>query len=261
MWQFKRDQVPNDNADLTIVNSQLFKYKAALVGKKSDAVNNTNSSVKNTKIAFLLEYLSNFWRSFEMPLINFEIHHELNWIEDWILTSGGDTVKCKTTDVKLHVSIVISSTKGNLSLTNQISNEYKRSAYWNNYQAIPENISWKYILKIINQGTNIYELLSASFQGVKRLYILAYAIAANAANNEAVVKGNRKRFLPSEEIKIYNVLIDGRNFYDQPINDLIKTVWWSKKSINRTRWWLYYSMFIKFCIFQRQLQSNSSWLK
>ena len=82
LWQFKRDQVPNDNADLTIVNSQLFKYKAALVGKKSDAVNNTNSSVKNTKIAFLLEYLSNFWRSLEMPLINFEIHHELNWIED-----------------------------------------------------------------------------------------------------------------------------------------------------------------------------------
>ena len=115
-----------------------------------------------------------------MPLINFEIYHELNWIEDWILSSAGDTVKCKTTDAKLHVPIVTLSTKGNVNVTNQISNEYKRSVYWNNYQAIPENISWKYISKIINQGTNIYELLNASFQGVKRLYILAYAIAANA---------------------------------------------------------------------------------
>ena len=35
-------------------------------------------------------------------------------------------------------------------------------------------------------------------------------------------KNNRKYFLPRGEIKNYNVLIDGINFYDQPINDLIK---------------------------------------
>ena len=49
LWQFKRDEVPNNNADLTIDNSQSFKYKAALEGKTADAVNNTNNSVKNTK--------------------------------------------------------------------------------------------------------------------------------------------------------------------------------------------------------------------
>ena len=46
LWQLKRDEVLNNNADLTIDNSQLFKYKVALVGKTADATNNTNTSVK-----------------------------------------------------------------------------------------------------------------------------------------------------------------------------------------------------------------------
>ena len=70
LWQFKRDEVPADNADLTINNSQSFKYKAALLGKTADAVANTNSSVKEAKIVLPLIYLSNFWRSLEMSLIN-----------------------------------------------------------------------------------------------------------------------------------------------------------------------------------------------
>ena len=81
-WQFKRDEVPANNADLSVVNSQSFKYKATLVSKMADAVNNTNTSVKNTKIVVPLKYLSNFWKSLEMPLINSKIHLELNWIQD-----------------------------------------------------------------------------------------------------------------------------------------------------------------------------------
>ena len=82
LWKFKRDEVPADNADLTADNSRLFKYKATLVGKIANAINNTNTFVKNTKIVVPL---SNFWRSLEMPLINCKIHLELNWIEGCIL--------------------------------------------------------------------------------------------------------------------------------------------------------------------------------
>ena len=63
LWQFKRDEVPANNADWTIDNSQSFKYKAGLVAKTADAVNNTNSSVKNTIIVVPLKHLCNFWRS------------------------------------------------------------------------------------------------------------------------------------------------------------------------------------------------------
>ena len=70
LCQFKRDEVPINNGDLSIDNSKSFKYKAALVGKTADAVNNTNSSVKHTKIFVPLTYLSNCLRSLEMSLIN-----------------------------------------------------------------------------------------------------------------------------------------------------------------------------------------------
>ena len=53
LWQFKRDEVSNNNNDLTVDHPQSFKYKAALVGKPADTVNNTNSSAKNTEIVFI----------------------------------------------------------------------------------------------------------------------------------------------------------------------------------------------------------------
>ena len=72
-------------------------------------------------------------------------------------------------------------------------------------------------------GKNLYEILNPSFQGVKRLFVLAYLVAAgDNADEEAGIKDNKKYFLQRGEIKNYNVLIDGRNFYDQPINNLIK---------------------------------------
>ena len=67
LWQFKRDEVPASNANLTINNSQSFKYKAALLEKTADAVGNTNSFVEETKIIVPLKHLSNFWRSLEIP--------------------------------------------------------------------------------------------------------------------------------------------------------------------------------------------------
>ena len=80
--------------------------------------------------------------------------------------------------------MVTLSTKDNLNLTKQLSNRFKGSVYCNSYQTIPA--------KVIDKGTNICELLSASFQGVKKLFVLAYVIAAGAANNEAGTKNNRK---------------------------------------------------------------------
>ena len=49
LWQFKRNEVPTNNPNLTIDNSQSFKYKAALVGKTANQ-NNGNSFLKDTKI-------------------------------------------------------------------------------------------------------------------------------------------------------------------------------------------------------------------
>ena len=48
LWQFKRDEVPANNADLTINNSQSFKYKAALVRKTANH-NNGNRFERTQK--------------------------------------------------------------------------------------------------------------------------------------------------------------------------------------------------------------------
>ena len=165
LWQFKIDEVPANNADLTIDNSQSFKYKAALLGKTANAVNNTNSSVKDAKIVVPLKYLSNFWRSLEMPLINCKVYLELNWIEDCILSSARDSAKFAITDAKLHVLIVTLSTKHSANLTKQLNEGFKRSVYWNSYETKPA--------KVIEKVKTIYELLNASFQSFKRLFVLA----------------------------------------------------------------------------------------
>ena len=86
---------------------------------------------------------------------------------------------------------------------------FGKSVYWNSYETKPA--------KVIEQGKNLYELLNASFQGIKRLFVLAYFIAApvgNPVDHTAGIQNNKKYFVPRGEIKYY-VLIDGRNFYDQ----------------------------------------------
>ena len=60
-------------------------------------------------------------------------------------------------------------------------------------------------------------MLDSSYQGFKRLFVLAYD------NNNGITANSHKRFfLPRTKIKNYNIEIDGRNFSEQPINDLIK---------------------------------------
>ena len=149
-----------------------------------------------------------------MPLIKSKVYLELNWIEDCILSNVGNSAKFEIIDAKLHVPIVILSTKDSVNLTKQLNEGFKRSVYCNSYETKPA--------KLLEKGKNLYKLLNALFQGVRRLFVLAYVIARGTANDEADIKNNRKYFLPRGEIKNYNVLIDGRNFYDQPINDLIK---------------------------------------
>ena len=123
--QFKRDDVPADNADLSINNSQSFKYKSALVAKRENAVDG-NNFITNTKIVVLLKYLNNFRISLEMPLINCKVHLELKWIEDCILSSAGNSAKFTITDAKLHVPIVTLSTKDNVNLTKQLRERLKK---------------------------------------------------------------------------------------------------------------------------------------
>ena len=204
-------------------NSTSFKCKESLLGKATDADGN-DRSLKNTKIVVPLKYLSNFCRSLEMPLINCKIHLELNWNNNCVMYgadthAGGDNVNNRETTLKiistkLYVTVVTLSTNDNVNLTNQLNEGFKRSVYWNEYKS-----------KIEAKEADANNLkrfpLDASFQGVNRLVVIAFD-NTNIGNNKVERDSHRKYFLPRVNITNYNILIDGRFFYDQPINDQIK---------------------------------------
>ena len=90
LYQYKRDEPPADIANnLTINNSSSFKYKVDLLGNPV-VVNNV--ARLNVKIVVLLKYLSNFFRSLEMPLINCKIKLNLTWKKECVLSTDSDAV-------------------------------------------------------------------------------------------------------------------------------------------------------------------------
>ena len=70
----------------------------------------------------------------------FKVYLQLNWIEDCILSSAGDSAKCEITDAKLHVPIVTLSTKDSENLTKQLNEGFKRSVYLNSYETKPATV-------------------------------------------------------------------------------------------------------------------------
>ena len=202
LWNFKRDETEGD-VDLIIDNASSFKYKANLIG------NSENNGIKNdVKIAVPLKGLSNFWRSLAMPLIDFKIEFSLGWYEECILSNPGTAATFEITDAKLYVPIVTLKTEDNTKLSKFLSEGFKRPIYWNKYKVIFKNYNDQYMR----------ERIDASFQGVNKLFVLPYASGDNITDENSY----RKYFLPRFRIKNYNIEIDGRNFYDQPIIDFIK---------------------------------------
>ena len=115
------------------------------------------------------------------------------------------------------------SSKDNEKLVKLLEEGFKRPVYWNEYQTKIETRN------LDNNNLTRFPL-DASFQGVRRLFVLAFNNTTvtvpnkpiNNANNRVLRNSHTKYFPPRVNITNYNVLIDGRNFYDQPINDLVK---------------------------------------
>ena len=153
-----------------------------------------------------------------MSLINCKVELSLKWTENCILTTAANANKAtfKTTE-KLYVPIVTLSVEDNSKLSKLLNEGFKRPIYWNEYKVIPNKIVE---IAAVNDKEYIRELLYSSCQGVKRLFVLTYDNAAG--DNEVSVDSYKKYFLPRVKIDNYNIKIDGRNFYDQPINDSIR---------------------------------------
>ena len=209
LYQFKRDEPPEVDvvADLTANNSDSLKYKIKLLGNVTE-VDSDAAGVRrlNVKVVVPLKYLSNFFRSLEMPLINCKIKLNLTWKKEGVLSTGAGEAVFIIDDTKLYVPVVTLSKEDNKDFIEQQNKGFQRSIYWNDYKT-----------KEINEDAdaNVFKYinLDPSFQGVNRLFVMAY----NRVDSQPTRNGQRKYNLPRIDLNKYNVVIDGRNLYDNPI--------------------------------------------
>ena len=130
----------------------------------------------------------------------------MTWSKDCVITNSRGEGKCAITETKLYVPAVTLLTKDNEKLLQQLKSGFKKTNSWNKYESS---------IKTFAQNKYLNYLINPSFQGVNRLFVLSF-------ENEKDGTSYSTYYLPKVEIKDYNVVIDGRNFFDQPINSMNK---------------------------------------
>ena len=123
LYQYKRDEPPEGDPIPVLADndSTFFKYKVNLLGN----IPNANPNVArvgrlNVKIVVPLKYLSNFFRSLEMPLINSKIKLNLIWKKECVLSAAGDDTVFIINGTKLYVPVVTLSKEDNTLLNNKM---------------------------------------------------------------------------------------------------------------------------------------------
>ena len=141
-----------------------------------------------------------------MSLINYEVNLILTCSSTCVLVSTNNADQVATfaiTDTKLYVPVVTLSTQENTKFLQQLKSGFKRVINWNKYLSKTE---------LLVQNPNLNHLVGPSFQGVNRLFVLAF-------ENDDDRTGDEQYYLPTVEIKDYNIMINGENFFDQPIKN------------------------------------------
>ena len=194
LWQYFRDEPIDDD----IEDSKSFKFKTKITGKTPN-----DDNEKAVEIMVPLKYLSNFRRTLEMPLINCDVNLILTWSSTCVFTESNGAGTFAITDTKLYVPVVTLSTQENTKFFQQLKSGFKRVINWNKYLSKPE---------LLAQNPNLNHLVEPSFQGVNRLFVLAFEGDDNRTAHNSY-------YLPTVEIKDYNIMINGENFLDQPIKN------------------------------------------
>ena len=130
----------------------------------------------------------------------------LTWSVNCVIVSTDVANQIATfgiTDTKLYLPVIILSQQDNAKLLKKLNSGFKRVINWNKYLSKPE---------LLAQNPNLIHLVEPSFEGVNRLFVLAF-------ENDAQRTSSKGYYLPNVEIKNYNVLIIGENVFDQPIKN------------------------------------------
>ena len=181
LYQYRQDEPPENDAvaDLTANNSDSLKYKIKLLGNVTEVAGDAAGVRRlNVKAVVPLKYLSNFFRSLEMPLINCKIKLNLTWEKECVLSTDAGEAVFIINDTKMYVPIVTLSKEDNKDFIEQQNKGFQRSIYWSEYRT-------KQINEDADANVFKYINLDSSFQGVNRLFVMAY----NRANGQPTRNG------------------------------------------------------------------------
>ena len=138
-----------------------------------------------------------------MPLINCEVNLILTWSSTCVITNSTGAGTFEITGTKLYVPVLTLSTQDNSKLLQQLKSGFKRVISWNKYLSKPE---------LLRQTPKLNHLVEPSFQQVNRLFVLTF-------ENDTQRTSHSGYYLPNVEIKDYNIIINGENFFDQPVKN------------------------------------------
>ena len=169
LWNYYRDELTDeasyDNGpNKNVINSKSFKYKTSITGSTYNVTactrgyDRNKEGTKEIEIVVPLKYLSNFWRTLDIPLINCEVSLTLSWSANCVITSlekrlataaqgdnpevrdhspTGATFKIK--DTKLYVPVVTLSPENDNKLLEQLKTGFKKTITWNKYRSEMSN--------------------------------------------------------------------------------------------------------------------------
>ena len=175
-----------------------LKFKAKITGETG------NDGTKDVEIIVPPKYLSNFWRTLEMPFVKSIFFS--TWSSTCVIASvilANQAATFEITDTKLYVPVVTLSTQQNAKFLQKLKSGFKRVINWNKYLSKPE---------LLAQNPNLNHLVEPSFQGVNRLFVSAF-------ENDNHRTSDERYYLPTVELKDCNIVINGENVFDQPIKN------------------------------------------
>ena len=141
LWQYCKD-IPavNNNGDIVNFNgdndTDSFNFKAKITGQTND-----DGEINGVEIMVPLKYLSNFWGTLQIPLINCEVELILNWSANCVIISTNVANQNPTftiTETNLYVPVAILSTQDNAKVLPKLRSGFNTTISWNKYLAKPE---------------------------------------------------------------------------------------------------------------------------
>ena len=214
LWNYYKDE-PNSSTDDDNRNSESFDYKPNFM---KNGVTNNNLTKNDVKAVVPLKHLSNFWRSLNIPLINYEVELILTWFKNCVLIDKStreanyavdpnvyqiynpENAIFEITDTKLYVPVVTLSKENDIKLLEQLKSGFESTIKRNKYRSQ---------MTIQAKNNNLNYLIGPKFRNINRLFVLSFPRNNNTDSSYSFSNYYARKV----RINDFNVLIDGKSFF------------------------------------------------